>query len=157
MELVAQKCTELGVDTLIPFLGARSQGNLVQQFQGKGSRFLRIIDEACKQCRRTVPMKLGEIERFEEVLRAGRREGDLALFFWEREGQQNLLSSFAEEIGHAASVTLFFGPEGGFTEQEVEAAQDYGCHLVGLGPLILRAETAVFAASSIVQHLLGRM
>ena len=54
-------------------------------------------------------------------------------------------------------IILAFGPEGGFTDKEVERARDAGWQTVGLGQRVLRAETAVIAATSIVQHYLGNM
>lgn len=157
MELIARKCTELGVGRLQPFIGACSQGNLVRQFAGKRERFTRIINEACKQCRRTSPMALGDIISFEDVLQQTVAAGAFPLLFYEKAGTANLLSSFAEEICTHSSVALFFGPEGGFTEEEIAVAERYGCRVAGLGRFILRAETAVFAASAIVQHLRGVM
>ncbi len=61
MELVLQKCTELGVDRLIPVINARSQGNLIRQYSGKGTRLARIVAESCKQCGRAVPLEVAEL------------------------------------------------------------------------------------------------
>ena len=54
-------------------------------------------------------------------------------------------------------VNLFIGPEGGFTEEEVELAESMGATIFGLGPRTLRAETAALAAVSLVQYEFGSL
>lgn len=157
MELLLQKCTELGVNTVMPFVSSRSQGNMVQQYRGKGERWKKIVDEACKQCGRPKPLKIDDIARFDEaVIQRANGDGVLPLLFWEKQGAANLFS-YKKEIESSTAIILLFGPEGGFTEDEVKMAQLHGWHCVGLGDLILRAETAVMAGVSIVQHHLGNI
>ena len=54
-------------------------------------------------------------------------------------------------------ITMIMGPEGGFTEQEITKGRTAGCLVAGLGPRILRAETATIAAITLVQYLFGDM
>lgn len=157
MEIVLQKCTELGVDALTPFVGKYSQGNRVRQYQGKGERWRRIIDEACKQSGRTIPMELRPMCAFDEII-AGERydDGTLKLLFWEKENSTGL-QNYCRELEQSDSVMLLFGPEGGFYDEEVDKARRQGWQTVGLGERILRAETAVIASVAIVQHYRGNM
>ena len=55
----------------------------------------------------------------------------------------------------ALEVSLFIGPEGGFSDEEVEMAEAEGAVVFGLGPRVLRAETAAIAAAALVQYELG--
>lgn len=157
MEIVLQKCTELGVDALLPFIGRYSQGNRVRQYQGKGERWRRIIDEACKQSGRAIPMELGPMCAFDEII-AGAHcdEGVLKLLFWEKEKVTGL-QSYRRELEQSDSVILLFGPEGGYFDEEIEKARQQGWQTVGLGERVLRAETAAIAAVAIVQHYRGNM
>ncbi len=157
IELTLQKCTELGVDAFYPFIAARSQGNLQQQYAGKNRRWQKIIEEACKQSMRSVPMHLLGLNSWSELLQKMRKEdGAVKLLFWEKEKNTSLLT-VAEKIHLSKKVILLFGPEGGFTEDEIAVARRDGFQTVGLGKRILRSETAVLAAASIVQHYLGNM
>ncbi len=157
MELVVQKCTELGVDGFYPYVGERSQGNVVQQYRGKGERWRRIINEACKQSLRVQPMELQELLSFSEMISLlEEEEGVLRLLLWEKERQNNF-TGYSRELRESRKVLLVLGPEGGFTENEVEQARLHGWQTIGMGERILRAETAAIAAVSIVQHLRGCM
>jgi 16S rRNA (uracil1498-N3)-methyltransferase len=157
MEVLLQKCTELGVSGLTPFISNRSQGNLVAQSRHKEERWRRIIEEACKQCTRPQPMSLETMRSFEEVLStADDDRPTVKILFWEKE-RQGSLTDFSAAIKQAATVRLLFGPEGGFADSEVAAARLAGWQTSGLGPRILRSETAAIAATAIVQHLLGNM
>lgn len=157
IELILQKCTELGVDGFHLFVSERSQMNIIRQYQGKNERWLRIIEEACKQCLRPRPMEVNKITSFEEMLAFQEdEENSLRLLCWEKE--KNLsLASYASQFASSSSVILLFGPEGGFTDQEITKASSKGWRPVGLGERILRAETAAIAAVSIVQHYLGHI
>ncbi|MDJ0622852.1 MAG: RsmE family RNA methyltransferase [Desulfocapsaceae bacterium] len=157
MEFILQKCTELGVDEFHPFVSARSQGNLIQQYQGKGERWRRIIAEACKQCERSSTMELYDIHSFQDMIDiTGAAVDSLKLLFWEKEKKVSL-HDHAEKLRSGTSVVIIFGPEGGFTEEEIETARKVGWQTVGLGTRILRSETAAIAATSLVQHHRGEM
>ncbi len=157
IELLLQKCTELGVAGFYPFVGSRSQGNLIRQYAGKDERRHRIIAEACKQSLRPRPMDLHEMVSFAELIALPEvRSSDAKLLFWEKEQNSNLAAWQVEPMA-TTTVMLLFGPEGGFTEQEVADAVTAGWRTIGLGKRILRAETAVIAAVSIVQHHFGNM
>lgn len=154
MELVLQKCTELGVMSYLPFVSYRTQGNLLKQYQGKDQRWRRIVEDGCKQCKRTSIMRLESIKEYGEFV--NQPNDALKLIFWENEKDKNL-ANYRETIEQTHSIILLFGPEGGLTEDEVAGAMENGWRTVGLGSRILRAETAVISATSIVQHYLGNM
>ena len=157
MELILQKCTELGVDEFHLFDSARSQGNIVEQYRSKSERWRRIIVESCKQCERSSPMELCEIRPFREIVSNADMAGEsLRLLFWENETTVTL-HDFAPSLKSGTGVMLLFGPEGGFTEEEIDIARFSGWQTVGLGKRILRSETAAIAATSLVQHHRGQM
>ncbi len=83
---------------------------------------------------------------------------DTKILFWENEDSQ-FLSSLPElqNVQGMDSIIILLGPEGGFSNLEIQQAKAKGFTTVSLGPRILRAETAALAASSIVQHLLGNL
>ena len=155
MDTVVQKCTELGVTGLIPLMTSRCQGRPEPaRERNKHQRWLRIVEEACKQCGRSRPMELQETTDFQESIASpGIDPAGLQILFWEEEKDvhiQDLLP--LQDIG---MVHLLLGPEGGFTQEEVAYAREAGWRTVSLGRRILRAETATLASVAILQHLLG--
>lgn len=157
MELLLQKCTELGVNGFSPFISSRCQGNLVAQCRKKDDRWLKIIEESCKQCCRSQPMTLQELKTFDDVTaRNNINNNELRLLFWEKESEKKL-ADFSTDLSSFNTVKLLFGPEGGFSDGEIGTARLNGWQTVGLGQRILRAETAAIAAVAIVQHMMGNI
>jgi len=156
MELMLQKCTELGVSDFYPFISSRCQGNLLRQYSGRQERWRRIIEESCKQCGRPQPMELHALESFQKIRDRQDTERPLRLILWEREPSKSL-AAIGSTLTEAESVVLLIGPEGGFTDEEIASASSVGWQTIGLGRSILRAETAAIAAVSIVQHYLGQI
>lgn len=157
MELLVQKCTELGVRLFTPYYSERSQLKKTElgKIQKKQARWQRIIEEACKQCNNPIMMQLNPLVSYEEMLTM-EENGVQKLLFWEEAPQQNSLHIHPPRPD-SHGVQIVFGPEGGFPETEVTSAREKDFQILSLGPRILKAETANIAAVSIIQHLLGNM
>lgn len=154
MDLVVQKCTELGVSTFIPVLADRCQaGNVIGQKKKKHQRWQRIIESSCGQCRRNHLMNLYEPKHFNELV--VETEPPVKLLFWEEEKDFHL--SDLPEMTGGRDVMILLGPEGGFSKEEVQVAQSHGYQSISLGSRILRAETATIASVAILQNMLGNM
>lgn len=154
MDLLVRQLTELGMTAWRPFISARavSQPDARRQ-AARTERWERIAREAVKQCRRGRVPAIASVGQFEQVLEEGCRF-ETRIFFWEdaRHPLPPMPEGRPEEMG---KILLVVGPEGGFTAEEAAAAQQAGFRLAGLGPRILRAETAAVAACTLVQHLYG--
>jgi 16S rRNA (uracil1498-N3)-methyltransferase len=112
-------------------------------------RWERIAIEASKQCRRGVVPKIEPLQDYSEMLRAA-SPGSLRLIFWEREGVR-----LKEVLGKSIKkreIFFIIGPEGGFSQGEIEEAKKAGFLPVTLGRRILRAETASLCLLSILQY-----
>ncbi len=157
MELLIQKCTELGVSEFTPFYSERSQlkKKELAKVSKKYDRWQRIIEEACKQCGTPWAMTLKPLLSFEEMVAGGKRQAQRILF-WEEESVENSLHSLPLQK-EKTGLQIVFGPEGGFPLEEVAKAKGNDFQILSLGSRILKAETANIAAVSIVQHLLGNM
>lgn len=155
MDMVVQKCTELGVSSFQPYHSTRCQGKLQNTVvEKKRSRWTRISLEACKQCRRILPMTVEPADQYNELLASKNNTTsgvELRLLFWEEEKQIHLKDIAG--ISAAKGVEILLGPEGGLTGDEVELARSMGWQTVSLGKRILRAETATLTAVSILQYL----
>jgi 16S rRNA (uracil1498-N3)-methyltransferase len=158
MDLVVQKSTELGVRRICPVVTARTvlQPGLQPGTAGK-TRLLRwrtIAQEAARQCGRADLPAVDEPQSLEQALRAvgpGAR-----LMAWEA-GAGTMVPLRKALRGDEPAVTLLVGAEGGFTAEEAAAAAAAGFTLVGLGPRILRSETAAIVAVALVQAALGAL
>ncbi len=154
MDTVVQKCTELGVNRFSPFQSSRCQGKADPgQNRKRHERWQRIGLAACKQCLRPQLMQIDAPESLADLLR--NTPAELRLLFWEEEKALHLQDIPA--LPEAQSVALLLGPEGGFSQEEVELARQSGWLTVSLGRRILRAETATLTAVSIVQFLIGNL
>lgn len=150
MEVVLQKATELGVDEIHLFTSDHT--SVVVPDQKKMARFLKIVQESCKQCERLHPMPVFNPTPLHEQLLAT-SDASQRYLFWEREPLHDL--STLAEINPAQPVHLFTGPEGGFSAREIDTLpQDV--KTISLGKQILRAETAVITGVSLVAFLAGR-
>ena len=153
LEEIIQHSVELGVRTVVPFF-SRYCVAAPKKEEVKNQRYNRIAAEAAKQAGRgllpTVEMPL---LRFEEVC-ARFKNYDLVLFFYEGGGAplRQLLRS-----GTAKRIALVTGSEGGFSAEEAAAAAAAGAQTVGLGPRILRCETAPLAALTAALLLTGNL
>lgn len=156
MDLIIQKCVELGVRRVVPVITERT----VVRFDGgrdvsaRTARWQRISLEASKQCGRGCVPVVSEPVRFEKALEEARECG-LCIIPYEKESATRLSSCL--RAAEYRSVAVFIGPEGGFAEEEIRKAEISGIKPVTLGPRILRTETAGFAVLSILMYELGDM
>lgn len=151
LELVVQKATELGAKEINPVLTKRSVSRPDKKAATKKQeRLQRIALEAAKQSGRGVVPSIGSMTGFEESVCAAR--GTKILFY---EGGGLPLSECLPE--NEGEVSVFIGPEGGFSVEEVEFAKAHGVITATLGPRILRTETAPLAAVSILMYMTGNM
>lgn len=150
MEWAIQKSVELGASRIQPFFSERCMVKPGKD-ENKTRRFARIAEEAAKQCGRGILPAVDPPLPFAEMLqRAARNE---QVFFFYEEGGAPLRSL----LQNPASAGLITGPEGGFSPAEAQLAMDAGFRAVGLGPRILRSETAPAAALAALMTLTGNL
>ncbi len=152
MDLVVEKATELGVQTIVPFSSAFSLGASAGA-GAKRERWQRIAVAAAKQSGRTSVPSIAAPLSFAEVVGAAAAH-DLRLLFFEGAGTMAFLA-VPEPATRPTSAAIVIGPEGGFSRDETAAAHDAGFALVAMGPRILRTETAALVAATLVQARWG--
>lgn len=155
MEFILQKCTELGVDSLVPFVASRS---IAQLPQDRGTerlgRWRRIVAEAARQSNRPTIPELRPVMDFSELLASA--DQTVRLLLWEEE-KSNRLKSVLGSLPLPETVAVMVGPEGGLSKDEVAAATQAGFIPVTLGSRILRTETAGIALLAVLQFFWGDM
>lgn len=153
MDYLVQKATELGVKDILPFLSSRSVPLLEKTKRlDRHRRWERIAVEASKQCGRGVVPKIESPQDYSEMLRAAPSNA-LRLIFWEKEGMK--LKEILEGLKEREKIFFVIGPEGGFSQEEIEEGKRTGFIPVTLGNRILRAETASLCILSILQYERG--
>lgn len=154
MDWVVEKATELGVQSIVPFISIRSVPKVdAAKISKRTERWRKIALSAAKQSGRSLVPEIASLCDFNEfVLQPA---GDaLKLLFWEEEEQQSL-RQVHDRWPSTKSIQLGIGPEGGFSAEEVELARQHGFQIAHLGQRILRAETAAVTVVSLAQFLWG--
>ena len=149
MEFIVQKASELGVRQLFPVITERSQIRETRKLQ----RWQKIAEEASRQCGRALITKILEPRDFASAVQVFDQSNTARIILWEH--AEMPFSSSLEACTGKKQVTLFTGPEGGFSEKEVSTAAEKGFAIARMGKRILRAETAAIAAVSVTQFVLG--
>ena len=136
-EIILQKLTELGVDTIIPLISAYSQ-NIVFS-DNKIKRFNKIMKEASEQSHRNYIPKLLKPIKFKDIVNY---KSKLNIVAYEKQNIDGKLSLKSD------SITFIIGPEGGFKNEEIVYLKDNDYISISLGRTILRAETAAICLMS---------
>lgn len=153
MDYLIQKATELGVNRIIPFFSSRTIPLLEESRRLKRhDRWKRIAVEASKQCGRGVVPKIDPLQDFFEMVQTATQDS-LRLILWEKEGVR--LKEILKGLKEKKKIFFVIGPEGGFTQEEVEHARREGFIPVNLGRRILRSETSSLCLLSILQYECG--
>jgi len=155
-EWVLQKGTEIGLARIVPVLTERSLVRVKDVEDKKLDRWRRIVTEAAEQSHRGRIPKIDQIAMFGESL-SEMTDFDRSVIATPWHGGSGLHEVLGDLKGKAARVALMVGPEGGFTEEEVDAACQNGAVPISLGPRVLRTETCAIVASALILHELGEM
>lgn len=149
-ETLVQKCCELGVTRLIPIWCERGVVKLRPQGSPKVEKWRRVSLEASKQCGRTYITAVEEVSPFLGLLEKA-SSYELSLLASAGPGALSLRQALRDKP-EAHNILGIVGPEGGFSEEELERASRAGCTLVSLGPRVLRTETAALALVSMLLY-----
>lgn len=160
LEFVAQKATELGMSALLAFPADWS----VVKWDGKklakkAEKLEKIAQGAAEQSKRNrIPQVklfekkaafLAELEQFDKIFVAYEESA--------KEGETAVLARELSQMKSGEKILFIFGPEGGISPEEIEAFESKGGLKIGLGPRIMRAETAPLYALSSTSYALELM
>ncbi|PLT30955.1 16S rRNA (uracil(1498)-N(3))-methyltransferase [Peribacillus deserti] len=156
LDYIIQKGTELGAAGFIPFIAARSIVKWDEKKAAKKTeRLQKIAKEAAEQSHRGIVPSIANPVRINELIKLS-DEYKYKLIAYEEDAKLGEASQFAgilKEVRNGESVLFVFGPEGGLSSDEIEKFKENGFVSCGLGPRILRTETApLYALSAISYH-----
>lgn len=153
MDLVIQKTTELGVNSIHPFVSERTVVRpRADRRATRVKRWQDIAIAASKQSDRARPPEITPVITFTELLQTPLPKETLKIILWEEEESRNLKSTLRSTLPRSKAVLALVGPEGGFTPKEVSLAGESGFLSVSLGPQILRAETAAMVIAAVLNY-----
>lgn len=148
MEWAIEKCTELGVAKIIPVIARRTDSHLVSASVKRVERWRRIALQASEQSRRTASPEISEAMKLRD---AAKIPSETKIVLSESE-EHTSLRELLDARRSQTSMLLAIGPEGGWTEDELQLFRDNGWSPATLGNTILRAETAAIAAVAIASQ-----
>jgi 16S rRNA (uracil1498-N3)-methyltransferase len=164
MDFIVQKATELGIARIVPVLSQRSVVRLdAEQAASKQAHWRAVAVSACEQCGRN---RLPTVEAPQPLLsylgalEPREMSGEFLRLVLEPERADqgsNAARTIDIENSAAAGAQIAIGPEGGFAPEELEAFDLSAFERLGLGPRVLRTETAAIAAIAVLQARFGDM
>ena len=154
MDLIIQKCVEIGVSEIVPVVTERSVVKLNGKEAAKVSRWRKIAESAAKQAGRGIIPHVGDIVGFKQgVGKLKKHENGIVAYEGERElSIKAYLNKKAYNNIPPLQLAIFIGPEGGFSDKEILDIKEAGITPVSLGKRILRTETAGMAALTAILY-----
>jgi 16S rRNA (uracil1498-N3)-methyltransferase len=147
LEWAIEKCTELNVTSIVPVVARRTEKHLAQAADKRVERWRRIAHEAAQQSRRVAPPQVSAPVKLADALQL---QAQLRIVLAESE-RGATLSEILHVQDDVTSVALAIGPEGGWTDDELQAFEAAEWASASLGDTVLRAETAAIAALAITR------
>lgn len=159
LDNILQKTTELGVSKIIIFNSEHTPDKLPKEIPGKLSRWKKIASEATKQCGRTKVPEIIWCDKFDSAIAETKLiENKIVLNQGAGKTLVKVLPALRAneaDMSSISEITLFVGPEGGWSEKEMEKFKSLSFILCSMGPGTLRADTAAISGLVIVQSVLG--
>ncbi|HTS13584.1 MAG TPA: RsmE family RNA methyltransferase [Candidatus Limnocylindrales bacterium] len=151
-EWCIEKATELGATEIIPLAATRSEKALIAAAAKRRERWEKIAFESAQQSRRLRAPAIGAMARATDAFAAA--NASVKLILSERPDSPPIRQTLEAAGTDVNSAVLAIGPEGGWTDEELAAARTAGFREASLGETILRTETAVIAALSVLRFAL---
>lgn len=151
LELIVQKCTELGISKIVPINTQRAIVKIeANKAEKKRERWQKIALEASQQSKRITVPEIATPLSWKEALQ--QMQDGVTIVLWEDEQQTSLHQVLAEIKEMPAKINIVIGPEGGLAEEEVAQLRQQGAYCASLGKRILRTETAGMATLAMILY-----
>lgn len=148
MDYLLQKATELGVDEIIPFISDRTVVKIDEKKDNKINRWKKILKEASEQSHRLEIPKINDIIKLKDLKNI---ESNLKIFCNTNEMSKNI-KKVLQDFKKCGTILIVVGPEGGFSNSEIEFLTSNGFLSTTLGDNILRAETVPLFILSVINY-----
>jgi 16S rRNA (uracil1498-N3)-methyltransferase len=149
MDFIVEKATELGVNIIVPILTDRTVALIKETGKEKIDRWRRVAKAASKQCRRPNFPLISDAMDFNTAVLKSKDSGLVLFAALDKDAEP--LASVLKDI-KPKDISVFVGPEGDFSEQEISLAKKEGYRICSLGQLVLRVDTAVIYILSCLNY-----
>ena len=148
-ENIIEKATELGVEKIIPLISERT---IMRPRDGKLERWQRIAKESSEQCARDTIPEIEIVRELDDWLKeiSPLNDDTLFLFCWESERDTTVREVLS--VNKDKNIIVLIGPEGGFSEREVEKIKSAGGVSVTLGKRVLKTDTAAISVLAMINY-----
>lgn len=156
MDFIVKNAAELGVDLIIPFTAHRSISRIAgDNAAQKIKRWQKIAAEAARCSRSSFLAKIAPVSSYQEMLKHAENK-HVKMIFWEEEEKNSIRAALGDKkLDTLRDFFIIVGPEGGFSREEIAAANQAGFQSVSLGKHILKVETAATVIISILHYEKG--
>ena len=152
-EIAIEKTTEIGISNIVPLITQHTNDTYVKMFsQNRIERLENISISAAEQCGTNFVPSIQSPKKLPEFLNFYNQEDTLKILFYEKSKSNKLTSKKLKEY---KQIILVIGPEGGFSEQELDIFKKYNYEIESLGNNILRGETAAICAVHNINMLIS--
>ena len=153
LELTIEKLTELGVSSFTPIITERSQKkDIISLSDNKINRLKKISIESAEQSGKSFVPEIRNIEKFANLL-MDKNLSNPFLFYENNEGSESLNDIGLNEYKDS-NLSIFIGPVGGFSENEINLSRDSGFRIVNIGDTILKSDTAAIVSCALLRYLI---
>ena len=153
LELTIEKLTELGISSFTPIITERSQKkDIISLSDSKINRLKKISIESAEQSGKSFVPEIRNIEKFANLL-MDKNLSNPFLFYENNEGSESLNDINLNEYKDS-NLSIFIGPVGGFSENEINLSRDSGFRIVNIGDTILKSDTAAIVSCALLRYLI---
>jgi len=153
LELTIEKLTELGISSFTPIITERSQKkDIISLSDNKINRLKKISIESAEQSGKSFVPEIRNIEKFANLL-MDKNLSNPFLFYENNEGSESLNDIGLNEYKDS-NLSIFIGPVGGFSENEINLSRDSGFRIVNIGDTILKSDTAAIVSCALLRYLI---
>ena len=153
LELTIEKLTELGISSFTPIITDRSQKkDIISLSDNKINRLKKISIESAEQSGKSFVPEIRNIEKFANLL-MDKNLSNPFLFYENNEGSESLNDINLNEYKDS-NLSIFIGPVGGFSENEINLSRDSGFRIVNIGDTILKSDTAAIVSCALLRYLI---
>ncbi len=153
LELIIEKLTELGISSFTPLITERSQKkDIISLSENKINRIRKICVESAEQSGKFFIPEIRNQEKFTDMFND--RKLNNPIIFYENYDESEALNDVNLDLYKNSTLSVFIGPVGGFSVNEIKLSRDSGANIVNIGETILKSDTAAIVSCALLRYLI---